>query len=233
MYVDQDKCIGCKRCVLYCPVGAISVTDRKAHIDLDICVECVNCKRAKICPKDALCENELTWPRQVRSQMSNVKTEYKGVNGRGTEEMKTNDVTHRFEKGHCGVAVELGRPGISTSIRDLQTIAQAVAKFNGVTFEEKNPITSYIKDLSTGDFKDDILDERALSGIIEINVPTEELKDVLNAIFEAGKHIDTVFSLCCVCRVNEDGTIDAQKILDEAGIFYRPNCKTNVGLGRA
>lgn len=232
MYVDQDKCIGCKLCVKYCPINAIYIEDKKAHIDAELCTECVNCKRSGVCKKDALCEEELEWPRQVRSQMSNVKTEYKGVNGRGTEEMKTNDVTHRFTKGHSGIAIELGRPGVSTKLRDLEKVAMAVAKC-GISFEDLNPITSYIVDKETGKFNPELLEERALSGIIEISVPDEKLEEVIKSVLEVSKDIDTVLSLDCVCVVDEDGRIASQEILDKAGISYRPNCKTNVGLGRA
>ena len=79
---------------------------------------------------------ELTWPRQVRSQMSDVTTVYRGVNGRGTEEMKTNDVTGRFKKGYAGIAVELGRPQVSTSLRDLEKIAMVVAQ-HGAEFGDR------------------------------------------------------------------------------------------------
>src|SRR5665647_879883 len=232
MYVDQDKCIGCRICVKYCPINAIYMEDKKAHINDDLCTECVNCKRSECCKQEALCENELLWPRQVRSLMSNVKTEYKGVNGRGTEEMKTNDVTHRFTPGHSGIAIELGRPGVSTTLRDLEKIAMAVAKC-GVKFEELNPITSFIVDKKTGKLNPELLDERALSGIIEIAVTDDKIETVIKAVQEAAKELDTVISLDCVCVVDEEGNIAAKDILDKAGIPYRPNCKTNVGLGRA
>ena len=97
MIVNTEKCIGCGKCRVYCPVGAIRVENRKAVIDQDLCTECANCRRAAICPKDALEKAELTWPRVVRSQMSDVTTVYKGVNGRGTAELNTNDGTGRFK----------------------------------------------------------------------------------------------------------------------------------------
>ena len=68
--------------------------------------------------------------------MSDVTTVYRGVNGRGTEEMKTNDVTGRFKKGYAGIAVELGRPQVSTSLRDLEKIAMVVAQ-HGAEFGDR------------------------------------------------------------------------------------------------
>lgn len=172
MIVNLEKCIGCGKCRVYCPVNAIHLENRKAVINQDLCTECANCLRAQICPRDALEKPELTWPRQVRSQMSDVTTVYRGVNGRGTEEMKTNDVTHRFKKGFAGIAVELGRPQVSTTMRDLEKVSRVVAA-HGATFEECNPITSYIIDKSIGQIDPQILDERVISGIIEVTVPID------------------------------------------------------------
>lgn len=230
MIVNLEKCIGCGKCRVYCPVNAIRVENRKAVINQDLCTECANCLRAKICPRDALEKPELSWPRQVRSQMSDVTTVYRGVNGRGTEEMKTNDVTHRFKKGFAGIAVELGRPQVSTTMRDLEKVARVVAA-HGATFEECNPITSYIVDKSTGQVDPQILDERVISGIIEVTVPIDRLQENVEAIIASADQLDTVFSLDVVCVNNEDGTNDARQILDRAGIWYRPNAKNNVGLG--
>ncbi|WP_455583016.1 DUF362 domain-containing protein [Dysosmobacter sp.] len=230
MIVNTEKCIGCGKCRVYCPVGAIRVENRKAVIDQDLCTECANCRRAAICPKDALEKAELTWPRVVRSQMSDVTTVYKGVNGRGTEEMKTNDVTGRFKKGYAGIAVELGRPQVSSTLRDLEKIAMVAAR-HGAEFEECNPVTSFIVDKATGKVNPEILDERVISGIIEVAVPIERLQENVEAIIAAADQLDTVFSLDVVCINNEDGTNDAKEILDRAGIWYRPNAKNNVGLG--
>ena len=155
---------------------------------------------------------------------------YKGVNGRGTEEMKTNDVTGRFKKGYAGIAVELGRPQVSSTLRDLEKIAMVAAR-HGAEFEECNPVTSFIVDKATGKVNPEILDERVISGIIEAAVPIERLQENVEAIIAAADQLDTVFSLDVVCINNEDGTNDAKEILDRAGIWYRPNAKNNVGLG--
>ncbi|MEA4994340.1 MAG: 4Fe-4S binding protein [Oscillibacter sp.] len=230
MVVNTEKCIGCGKCTVYCPVRAISVAQRKASIDLDICTECGNCQRAAVCPKDALEKQTLEWPRQIRSQMSDVTTVYRGVNGRGTEEMKTNDITHRFKPGFAGIAVEMGRPQISSSLRDLEKMSRVLA-FHGAEFEDLNPITSYIVDKKTGTLDPDILDERVISGIVEAAVPIEKLRECVEAVIAASDDIDTVFSLDVISINDKDGGNEARRILDEAGIWYRPNCKNNVGLG--
>mgnify|MGYP000910281969 CR=1 FL=1 len=232
MRVNVENCVGCKACVPYCPVHAITVEDSVAIVDLDICTECNNCYRSGACKFNALeKENDIKWPRTIRPLLSDVFTEYKGVAGRGTEEMKTNDVTERFKIGYTGIAIELGRPLVGTSFRDVERMAKLVAK-HGAIFESKNPVTSYIADKTTGEMQKDILDERAISAIIEVLIKNEDLENIINDIIDEGSKLDTVFSLDVVCAVEPDNTIAAQKVLDKMKIKYRPNCKTNVGLGR-
>lgn len=49
--VDEEKCIGCGMCMkIGCP--AISLTDKKAHIDSALCVGCELC--GKLCPKNCI-----------------------------------------------------------------------------------------------------------------------------------------------------------------------------------
>ena len=50
--VRENKCVGCGICARNCAHGAITVTDRKAHIDHDKCVGCGRCIGE--CPKDAV-----------------------------------------------------------------------------------------------------------------------------------------------------------------------------------
>ena len=62
MKADPDKCIACKRCFPYCPMGRIQTFKRheKIHgrvyieIDQDACTDCGMCLRANICPVNAL-----------------------------------------------------------------------------------------------------------------------------------------------------------------------------------
>ncbi len=94
MKIDQEKCIGCGLCVPWCPGGAIKVENKKADIIWDECIECGVCLRVAVCPKKAIYQQPLEWPRSVRSIYSDPLNVHKetGLAGRGTEEIKTNDV---------------------------------------------------------------------------------------------------------------------------------------------
>lgn len=237
MKIDKDACIGCEACHPYCPVNAIAGVDMEGRwvsdINQDECVECGVCLRAEVCPTDAIRMPELDWPRSIRAHFSNPLTEHPStkLEGRGTEEMKTNDVTGRFRAGMAGVAVEMGRPGLGTTFRDLQTVCMALAEV-GVEFEPENPVTSLITDKKTGKVKDEILSEKVLSAIVEFSVRNDRLGEALKALKGVAPRIDTVFSLCLISRVDTDGTDPVASIAAKAGFVPRPNTKTNMGLGR-
>lgn len=112
-----SHCVGCRP---YCPVGAIVTAPDGRHstVDQDKCVECGACLRAVVCPVNAVVRPELTYPRTLCSVFSDVTSPHKstGVIGRGTEEMKTNDVTGRLQAYRVNVSVELGRPGITVNL---------------------------------------------------------------------------------------------------------------------
>jgi ferredoxin len=50
--VNSSKCNGCNKCVVQCPVNAITVINGKAYIDASECVGCGIC--VDICPRDAI-----------------------------------------------------------------------------------------------------------------------------------------------------------------------------------
>lgn len=234
MLINKDTCTDCGLCVSRCPVAAIKTdTPEGVQIILDECVECGVCKRWNICPTDSIYQQELIYPRSVRSLMSDVLTiaPESGISGRGTEEMKTNDVTGRFQRGMVGIAIEMGRPGIATRLSDVEKMAMVVVK-EGVEFEKDNPITSMMSDTKTGKFKDELLNERCLSAIIEFGVPVEKVETMLNIISEKSKEIDTVFSLCIASKVEPDGSIPHVKIVKDMGLWLSPNGKHNLGLGK-
>ena len=235
MKIDPEKCTGCEACIPYCTVGAIHFEKEKeiSVIDQDECVECGVCLRADVCPTDAIYQQELKFPRSLRGAFSDPLTVHKetGIPGRGTEEMKTNEVTGRVRRGHAGVAMELGRPGLGTSFKDVDILAQAVAKV-GVTFEPKNPVTSLMVDKSTGKLRDDILNEKVLSAIIEVDVEMDKLETLLKVVRETAPKLDTVFSLDLICKMGPRGEIETLPIAQKAGFSPRPNTKNNLGFGR-
>lgn len=49
--INEDNCIGCRICEKYCRHNAITVTERKAHIDYGKCVGCGQC--VAVCQHDA------------------------------------------------------------------------------------------------------------------------------------------------------------------------------------
>lgn len=153
MKIDKEKCVNCRSCIDYCPVGAIEVDDPEVRIDQESCVECTACLRSGACGYDALYQPELGWPRIIRSRFSDPLESHPDteIMGRGTAEMKTNDVTGRFVEGEVGFAVEMGRPGVSTSFADVEKVAMALA--GRVEFEPLNPVTGLI-DTLTGVLRD-------------------------------------------------------------------------------
>ena len=235
MKIDPEKCTGCEACIPYCTVGAIHLEKEKeiSVIDQDECVECGVCHRASICPTDAIERVELKFPRSLRGAFSDPLTVHKdtGIPGRGTEEMKTNEVTGRIRRGHAGVAMELGRPGVGTRFKDVDILAQAVAKV-GVTFEPKNPVTFLMTDKKTGKLRDEILNEKVLSAIIEMDVEMEKLEILLKVIRETAPKLDTVFSVDLICKMGPKGEIETLPIAQKAGFTPRPNTKNNLGFGR-
>ena len=236
MNIDKERCTGCGICYPYCPVGAIHSTEFQnesmSEINPDKCVECSVCLRSGVCPTDALFMPELKWPRSIRAEFSDPMTRHpSGSKGRGTQEMKTNDVTGRFRRGMAGIGVELGRPGVGTTFKDLQTVSMALAGV-GVEFEPNNPVSALMVDKKTGRINEEVLNETVLSAIIECKVEIARLKEVLETLKGVAPKIETVFSLDLISRVSADGTIPTVAIAREAGFSPRPNTKTNVGLGR-
>jgi len=233
MKIDPELCIVCEACLPYCPMAAISMKDDMAVIDEDECVDCAVCLKSGCCPVDAFVFEPAPWPRSLRSTFSDPRTEHKEtkIAGRGTEEMKTNEVTGRFQRGWVGMGCEFGRPGIGTRFRDVDKVAQVLAK-HGVEFEAKNPVTFLMEDKKTGKLREDVLNEKVLSGIIECLFPIEKFEEIMNALKEVSKEIDTVFSVEVINRVDPDGSYPLRKMLDKMGIPYYINGKQNVGLGK-
>ena len=179
----------------------VDPTIKRAKVNLQECVECYACytglsqehlnptivrttrkifqmlrlrfdPEPDVCPTAAFEPDELTWPRVVRRAFSDprVPHESTGVEGRGTEEVKTNDISGRVKSGEAGFTIEFGRPGVGVWMREIQLMCWALADA-GVAFEKRNPITSLMTDVATGTLREDILNEKLMSAIVEIKVP--------------------------------------------------------------
>ncbi|HEY82330.1 MAG TPA: FAD-dependent oxidoreductase [Dehalococcoidia bacterium] len=195
--------------------------------------EAKRCLRCDLKERNCIIFEPSDWPRSLRHHFSQpgVPHETTGIAGRGTEEMKTNDVTGRFRRGWVGLGLDVGRPGIGAHMRDVEILTRALAKL-GVQFEAKNPITMMMEDPRTGKLREDILKEKVMSCVVEALFPIAKLEQVLRGLREATAKVNTVVSVCAINRADPDGTYPLRRKLDELGIPYYINGKQNAGLGR-
>jgi hypothetical protein len=121
---------------------------------------------------------------------------------------------------------------VGVRFHEIERMTRALARI-GVAFEKKNPVTSLMSDTATGAIREDILNERILSAIVEIKTPAERVEEVLRVVREVEKQIDTVVSIGVSTRCDEEGEDNVVAArLERLG--YRPErAKTNIGLGRA
>jgi NAD-dependent dihydropyrimidine dehydrogenase PreA subunit len=237
MNILKERCIACEICHPYCPVGAIRTIEWEgssiSQIDQDGCVECGVCLRSGVCPSDAFEMPELTWPRTLRAEFSNPLTPHHSTKegGRGTEEMKTNDVTGRFGRGATGISIEVGRPSLGARFRELEKVAMAIAGLN-IEFEPQNPVTALMMDRRTGKIHEDVLNEKVLSAIIEFKIENSRLKEALDVLKALSAQVGTVFSVGLISPVERDGSLSLVAMARACGFHVRPNGKVNVGLGR-
>lgn len=232
--VNQDECVECYACFNGLSQEHLNPTFvrtmRKVFQSLRLRFD----PEPDVCPTAAFAPDQLVWPRTVRRAFSDprVPHESTGVHGRGTEEVKTNDVSGRVGLGDVGFTIEFGRPGVGVWFRDLQTMSQALAQA-GVSFEKRNPVTSLMSDVSTGTIREDIMGEKVLSAIIEIKVPVERTEEIIRLVWDVEKRISTTVALGVGVRCDQDGEENVvAPILERLG--YNPQrAKTNIGLGRA
>ncbi|HEY1242826.1 MAG TPA: 4Fe-4S binding protein [Bryobacteraceae bacterium] len=187
-----------------------------------------------VCPTAAFEPDELTWPRLVRRAFSDprVPHESTGVEGRGTEEVKTNDVTGRVNVGEVGFTIEFGRPGVGVRMREIEEMCRALAAA-GVSFERKNPITTLMTDVAAGTLREEILNEKVLSAIVEIKTAVERTEEIIRLVHEVEKRINTVVAIGVGTRCDADGEErTVGPVLERLG-YRLERAKTNIGLGRA
>src|SRR3972149_5111539 len=242
--VNTDECVECSNCYRSLTsegrnpifVRAVRRLLGIFHLSYDAPLD--------VCPTGALSPPDLKWPRFVRRAFSdpnaprtsaqfdsNPEAPFAAFGGRGTGEIKSNDVTGRLWWGNVGFVIELGRPGLGARLRDFEKVTQVLAPL-GIIFEPQNPLTSLIMDKSTGKMDPLVLDEKVLSAIIEIRTKEDQVIDVLTALRDVQTELDSVMSVGIAARCNPDGSVPYQKAVQEMGLSLSINGKCNVGLGR-
>jgi len=231
--VDSDECVECYACYSGMSMERLNPTFVRAVRSVLKMFRLRFDPEPNVCPTSAIVPDELTWPRIVRRAFSDpqVTHESTGVHGRGTEEVKTNDVTNRVGIGEVGYVVEFGRPSVGVRIREIEKMTMELARI-GIEFEPKNPVTHMMTDRTTGQLRPDILNEKLLSAIVEFKTPIETMNSVLRRIDEVSRTIDTVVAVGVSTRCDSQGNSALDELLVEQGFPYVRG-KTNLGLGRA
>ncbi len=230
--INQEACVECHTCyrgmsVENLPPWPVRLLRRGlARVHLRFQPE------PDICPTGALDPDELTWPRSIRRAFSDpqVPHESTGMGGRGTAEVKTNDITGRVKEGEAGFVVELGRPGVGVYFKEVDRITRTLAE-SGVEFETENPVTSLMTDPDKGMIREDIFEEKVLSCIVESKISLDQVPKMLKVIKDLAPTLDTIISLGVSTRCDDQGDDSLREVLREGG-FGAWRAKINLGLGR-
>lgn len=231
--IDDDACVECGTCYRGMSTENLNPrfarTIRKIAKSLRFRME----PEPDVCPTSAIEMNELEMPRLIRQIFSDPVVEHTstGIKGRGTEEVKTNDVRLRVDTGEVGYTIEFGRPGVGVMFSDIQKMTRTLAKL-GVTFEKNNPVTHLLTDVKKGDLRADILNEKILSAIVEIKTDIHMVEKILLTVREVNRDIDTVTAVGISTRCDEDGEDNILRPLLEKLGYSNYRAKTNMGLGR-
>jgi len=231
--VNRDECVECYACYNGLSQEHLNPTIVRTVRKLFKMMRVRFDPEPDVCPTAAFAPEDLVWPRVVRRAFSDprVPHESTGIEGRGTEEVKTNDVSGRVKVGEVGFTIELGRPGVGVWFREIQEMAWALARA-GVSFEKRNPLTTLMSDVASGTIREDIMNEKVLSAIIEIKVSVERTEEIIQLVRGVEKKLDTVVALGVATRCDDDGEERiVAPILERLG-YKLERAKTNTGLGR-
>jgi hypothetical protein len=152
------------------------------------------------------------------------------VYGRGTEETKTNDSQDLYKEGEIGVIIELGRPVLGTRLYDVERVLKKFAS-RGYHLPPSNPVHWWVVDPAVGSLKPEILQEKALSCLLEFIVPEAAAGQVMEMVGELDKEVQTVFNVCVAVRADKTGKPRLQEVFGP-GIQAIPNVKVNLGMAR-
>ncbi len=231
--VNEDECVECNTCYRCCESENLNPRIVRALRKLFAIFNLRYDARMDACPTGALDPADLEWPRSLRRAFSDPTATHDstGMAGRGTEEIKTNDITGRIGPGEAGIVIDLGRPGTGVLFSEIDKMMRALAPL-GVKFESENPLTALMSDVQNAGLREDILGEKVLSAIIELKVRSSELPSVLKTVENVAGELDTVISVGVSSKCGDDGSVPYETVCAEAGYALSPNGKTNLGLGR-
>ena len=230
--INQEACVECRACYRGMSVENLPQQPTrflrgllaffKLHFEPD----------PDICPSGAITPDELVWPRTIRRAFSDPQMPHEstGVGGRGTQEVKTNELTGRVKEGEAGFTVEFGRPGVGVYFRDMEKVCRTLAKMQ-VEFQLENPVTALMSDVKDGKIKTDVLNEKVLSCILEFKADIAKMPDILNKIEDEVRQLDTVVALGVAVRCDSKGDDTVRNQLVSMG-YDAWRAKINMGLGR-
>jgi len=86
--------------------------------------------------------------------------------------------------------------------------------------------------VSSGTLRDDILNEKVMSAIVEIKVPVARTEEIIRVVWDVEKRLDTVVAIGVATRCGEHGEeVIVAPILERMG-YKVQRAKTNIGLGQ-
>ena len=89
-----------------------------------------------------------------------------------------------------------------------------------------------MSDVPRGTLREDILNEKLMSAIVEIKVPVARTEEIIRLVWDVEKRIDTVVALGVGTRCDDSGEEHVvAPILERLG-YQLERAKTNIGLGR-
>jgi hypothetical protein len=89
-----------------------------------------------------------------------------------------------------------------------------------------------MSDVATGTIREDILDEKVLSAIVEIKTEIERTEEIIRLVRAVEREIDTVVALGVGTRCDENGEEHVVAPMLERLGYKLDRAKTNIGLGR-
>ena len=109
-------------------------------------------------------------------------------------------------------------------------MSQALAKMS-VEFQPENPLTALMFNVKTGELREDVLNEKVMSCILEFKTDIAKMPDILNTTEDEIRQLDTVVALGVSVRCDSNGDDTVRDQLTSMG-YDAWRAKINIGLGK-